>query len=140
MSTIPFAVVVNPVGEPLQPHAPRAKPVGGPLQPHTPRAKPDPDSSREFSIEHLYQHRTDADACAERYNSQLNRTAIVMALAPPLKVVRSTDTWVAADYAARQLSVIEDAGVQARGAPIRQAMPVQRGVPQFRSGGSGGAR
>lgn len=99
--------------------------------------KQDPEPSRGFSVEHLYQHRADALACAAKYISQLKQLAIVMTLAPPLSVVRAADTWVSPDYVAAQLSVIDEASGSALCAPIRQAMPVQRGVPQFRGEGGG---
>jgi hypothetical protein len=93
-------------------------------------------------VEHLYQHRADATECVKVYQRLAGRQACVVELVPALAVVRESDTWVlyqggpdALTFGSREAADAEaatDSALKTLATPIRQAMPVQHGVPQLR--------
>ena len=97
---------------------------------------------RGYQVEHLYQHDADADRCVEIYHSHLGLPSLVVDLVPPLAAPRRSDMWALLDPSAKRLHLFttpEFAGAAALlcerlemiDSPIRQAMPVQHGIPQF---------
>ena len=94
-------------------------------------------------VEHLYQHKADTHECAKAYQREPGRHAIAVELIPDLLVVRTTDTWALHQRGSSELlTFASQEGIapvteinpayKLIPTPIRQAMPVQHGVPQFR--------
>lgn len=110
-------------------------------------------------VGHLYQHRVDAEHCAEAYCAQLGVTAWAAELSPALPVARHADAWAVLASAPLGFASARGPGREAVGpkaelrlyasaeaagaaetsqrgsrrltAPIRRHMPVQGGVPRF---------
>jgi len=98
------------------------------------------EGEKGYQVEHLYQHRADAEKCALAYRNQLQQTALVVELESALAVARRADAWAVANWDLRQLRlhVSRDQaeaslkpGTSLIETPIRRGMPVQSGVPQF---------
>jgi hypothetical protein len=96
--------------------------------------------SLSLMVGHLYQHRADADKCAQVYLGTLSVPAFVAELVPALTIIRHSDLWGVLEAETQQLHTFVardaapaqgDVGLRALAAPIRRAMPVQHGVPQF---------
>lgn len=96
-----------------------------------------------YQVNHIYQHVADAERCAAAYQTHLAMEAFVAEMFPPLTVVRQTDTW--GIYIANggilwtypsHLEAIKNVrqGDTLLTKPIRQAMPIQHGIPQFSTG------
>jgi hypothetical protein len=103
-----------------------------------------PDQAGGYSVEHIYQHRADADRCAQAYQNALCMPAVATEMTPALAISRSGDAWAVLEAAtlveprlrlfksrAAAQAAAEAAGARPLGTPIRRAMPVQHGVPQF---------
>lgn len=94
-----------------------------------------------FTVRHIYQHRPEADGCAHQYRTALRRQALVAEMKPALAVARRGDMWAVPDWETKQLHLYASREEAQRYAdqmrlmlietPIRMAMPVQQGVPQF---------
>jgi hypothetical protein len=93
------------------------------------------------AVKHIYLHRAEADGCVNAYRAGLGIEAAVVEIRPPLAFTRLSDAWCTFDQGAGVAYMFvspEDARADAlaRGTefihtPIRQALPVQTGVPQF---------
>ena len=103
-----------------------------------------------FQVEHLYQRRADAEACAHAYGTQAGLAAVAARLAPALAVSRRADAWAtlsapeggephlrlfASLETATAASLAPDGSLCLISAPILRGMPVQSGVPQFAATG-----
>jgi hypothetical protein len=95
-----------------------------------------------YRVEHIYQHRADAEGCADARARHFGAETFVAEVVPPLAVARAADLWAVVDprrsllrtYAepgAARAALAELGSVLAE-APLWQRMPVQVGVPQFR--------
>jgi len=93
----------------------------------------------QLVVRHLYHHLADAKGCAAAYRRDLDCDAAVAVIDPPLAVVRGGDAWgvLEADATlhvyASQREALEAAASCGRfvAIPIRRAMPVNHGTPQF---------
>jgi hypothetical protein len=118
------------------------------------------DGEPRFAARHIYPSFTAARRCAAAYLRDLGCAAAVANIAPPLEPVRSQDLWGVLEHADEAVGglmrICDPWGAPALGptlrtyasraearaaaaasggypmpAPIRQAMPVNRGPPQF---------
>lgn len=86
------------------------------------------------TVAHLYYHRIEAESCQHAYEAATGQSALVAELEPPLAPVRRRVRWGALDDrgALRTSEVaVGGPGLRPLRAPIRAAMPVHSGVPQF---------
>lgn len=97
------------------------------------------NGEEQLVVRHLYYHFADAKGCAAAYRRDLDCDATVAAIDPPLAVVRGGDAWGVLEanatlhVYASQREALEASVSSGRFVPIpiRRAMPVNHGVPQF---------
>ena len=96
-------------------------------------------------VEHIYQHRADAEACARARAGHLGADAFVAEVVPPLAVARPADLWAVVDRGAGLLRTYAEpraaaaalgAGLALAESPLWRRMPIQVGVPQFQGEGA----
>lgn len=98
-----------------------------------------PSSDWRTTVRHLYQHESESDACALQYRAG-GHEAMSVRVQPALAMERGLDAWCVLSPERRILSTFsteaeasqaaEQSGGAVLSAPIRRAMPIQRGIPQ----------
>jgi len=110
-----------------------------------------PESLGGLRVEHLYQHRADAEQCADAYVTQLGLIAWAADFASPLAVARHADAWAVLDvyppapgrrptlrtYPSPGAAEAALEGARLIRAPVRGGMPAQSSVPRFAPSGNG---
>jgi hypothetical protein len=94
-------------------------------------------SPRRVAVEHIFHHFQDAARWLETY-VDTNSVAVVEQLEPPLGLVRDREVWLLykpgelRTYTTReQAEAASERDTILVEMPIRPAMPVQKGAPQF---------